>query len=198
MKTAGKIGRFQLYRLLRGFEYVYCLGAFFATLYPLLCLAMIRLFAPPDAPHEWRRMALFGMVFGVCLMVVFGGRPRAALASMKHITAYDELDDVLDDLNSPDTQFIENAVTVSSERQQSNAIGKRYLYIFTSGRLLHFYQIKGITVSKDVSGVRLIVTDKKGASLTLVSTPYEGADAVEKCVDLIRKRYPGCPAVKRI
>lgn len=187
----------QLKRALIGRNALYSFGFFLVTVYPVGAAALIALFPDEPSVTGLRRAILFALVFGICIVVVLGKRRRAARASMRHLKAAGSVDEAIADLNSPEAIIISEAIARSEEKSIDNVLGSRFMFVFTAGRVLHYYQIKALEVREEIPGTyTLFVTDAKGKRFPFVRRQEEKREEIDRCIEHIRKHYPGCPDVE--
>ena len=186
----------QLRRALTGSNSLYSFGVFLVSGYPVIAAAMIMLFPGVPAASGLKAAIFFAYVFGLCVIIVLGRRRRASREDFRHLKKSGAIEDAIADLNSPDAFVIREAIARSEEKHLDNVLGSRFLFAFTAGRILHYYQISKLTVDTDLSGgIILSVTDAKGKSFPVVRRKAENDSDIADAVSHIQKHYPGCPKV---
>ena len=186
----------QLKRALTGKNALYSFGVFLVTLYPIGAAALIALFPDEPSTAGLKRATLFALVFGICIIAVLGKRRRTARASMRHLKAYGGVDEAIADLGSPNALVISEAIARSEEKSLDNVLGERFLFAFTAGLVIHFYQIKALEVRRETEDIStLFVTDAKGKSFPFVRRSQDKREDIDRCIEHIKKHYPGCPQV---
>lgn len=152
----------------------------------------------PDNP-EVKNMYIIGaltLLLFIFLAVFEGRRTRRARAVIRHLKKYGELEEALADLAGEDVYLFEKPYSKRTYLQRT-ALGRRFMFLFEEGVILHYYQLSSLHLNRDADRMMLRAVTTTGKTLTVMYVPVGEDAGTEECVGQLRRRYPGCPEVSR-
>jgi len=141
----------------------------------------------------------FGLI-GVLLMCSGNKRGKTAKKTMESIITSGQFEAITADLESPDAL----KVTIAREKSGGNVLGDKYVFVFTSGRILTYDELEGISFSvvrNDlVASLRTLnLIDADGKTLPFFSESIAKAGqpdcVIDRIIAHIQQRNPGCNVI---
>ncbi len=187
----------ELCRALRGSQ-----GTLWSFIIAAVVLVVLFLLAipgsEPDNP-ETKNMyivAAITLLIFIILAIFEGHRTRRARTVIRHLKKYGELEEALADLAGEDVWLLEKPYSKRTYLQRT-ALGRRFMFLFEEGMILHYYQLSSLRLSREADRMTLQAVTTTGKTLTVMYAPVGEDTETDECVSQLRSRYPGCPEVSR-
>jgi|GEM_PF-4843374 len=187
-KTKKKITLWQLKRMLRGTNYIRITAYILMAAFPVWTYMVLAGEKPHDQPAAAILIWLFIILFS---LFISGFRIRRAKGTIRQLRSWDELENVLAEING-DTYLIPHYPHIS-EPSKGNLLGNRFIFVFTDGRIIRYYQIAAVSVYRGSDQHQLIISDTTGRRFPLVETLPEDGKIIDDCLEQIHLKYLGCP-----
>lgn len=180
--------------MLAGRNYAFWTAAVLILVGPMLLISYLQ--DGKDA-GESLQAGIVATGLGVAMTLLFSFRPLRAWKTVRRLRRTGELENALADLNSDRVYFIPFTTPDPNSVAQCNVLGERYIFLFSSGRVIRYYQIRALAVSRVENRLQLNITDRFGKSFSLIETDGSNISLIARCVGELRSRYPGLPDLSR-
>ena len=185
----------QLRRALCGSRTTSC--AFLLLLVALLCFTPGYLYESRNNSEFPGMVIVFVAVIAITAFLLHfqNTRIRAARASLKQLKKYGELEEALADLAADDNHVYETFYPNSKEHIEHAVLTKRFLFMFSRGIVMPYYQIASLHVSAENGKLTLRMTDTCAKKHEVISGEGSSAGDIRLFIRELGRRYPGCPPV---
>ncbi len=186
----------QLFKMLRGS--VVTLWSFVITM--LLCgmgAPLVLATYSSDNPERKPAIIVFAAVFLMLVgMTVYEGRrTRSARAIIKKLKASGELEAVLSDLACEDN-YVSARPSEKQSYLQNTVLGKRFVFLFTEGIILHYYELAQLMLVRELDQKVLRAVTTSGKTCVLIRDSFFSGRQVDVFLSELRRRYPACPQLE--
>jgi len=135
---------------------------------------------------------LLWLPVGVLILLLTEITVGRARRTIRRLRKWGELEAALADLNGSDVHRIPY-IPEQSMQIAENVLGEKYIFLFSCGRIIHYYEIKDISTYTLKKKLQVEITDTNGKEYTLLDLPLYRQKDFDECLRQLRARYPGCP-----
>jgi len=163
----------------------------------ILCMAAALLMLPLGLSQntdagETVKSSVIAFLIGLVITLAFSFRPVRALSTVRRLRKYGELELALADLGRPDVFPMP-----TSDPDCHNYLGQKFIFVFSTGRIIRYYQISSLELCRVEHRLQFNVTDSLGKTYSLAETNRTGVKDIARCAEELRRRYPGWPGLSR-
>ncbi len=136
---------------------------------------------------------LLWLPVGVIILLLTEINAGRARRTIRKLRKYGELEEALADLNGGDVHRIPY-ICEHSMQIAENVLGEKFVFLFSCGRIIHYYEIKAVSVfCTKKKQLQVEITDADGKEHTLLDLPSYRQKDYDECLRQLKARYPGCP-----
>ncbi len=146
--------------------------------------------------EEFAQQILVWLFIGLFFLILSDIRAGRARRTIRKLRRYGELGMALADLNGEDVYRIPRP-SYSSEQIADNVLGEKFIFLFSCGRIIRYYQIKRLLIWRGANKLQLIISDATGKTYPLAELSPKGEAGLTVCLHQLRTRYPGCPVCEK-